>query len=154
MISAAIMEGVLDGKTAAQLMSEGRTVLRRVDVMDGVPEMIADIQVEATFPDGTKLVTVQKHYEEAMSEISELRNCSCSEDCNCLSRYESMSAQYYSEYMSRVSKLQAIMEPVESRIRVTPMFDSMQRIHQEVEPYQQGLANFLNTAQMYLETER
>lgn len=102
----------------------------------------------------TKLVTVQKHYEEAMSEISELRNCSCSEDCNCLSRYESMSAQYYSEYMSRVSKLQAIMEPVESRIRVTPMFDSMQRIHQEVEPYQQGLANFLNTAQMYLETER
>ncbi|MEY2660211.1 MAG: urease subunit gamma [Pseudomonadota bacterium] len=63
MISAAIMEGARDGKTVAQLMSEGRTVLRRVDVMDGVPEMIADIQVEATFPDGTKLVTVHQPIE-------------------------------------------------------------------------------------------
>ena len=59
-ISAAVMEGARDGKTVAQLMSEGRTVLSRQDVMDGVPEMIPDIQVEATFPDGTKLVTVHQ----------------------------------------------------------------------------------------------
>jgi len=52
------MEGARDGKTVAQLMSEGKSVLQRADVMDGVPEMIHDIQVEATFPDGTKLVTV------------------------------------------------------------------------------------------------
>ena len=58
LISAAVMEGARDGKTVAQLMSEGRTVLTREDVMEGVPEMIPDIQVEATFPDGTKLVTV------------------------------------------------------------------------------------------------
>lgn len=58
LISAAVMEGARDGKTVAQLMSEGRSVLRREDVMDGVAEMIPDIQVEATFPDGTKLVTV------------------------------------------------------------------------------------------------
>ena len=58
LISAAVMEGARDGKTVAQLMSEGRTVLTREDVMKGVPEMIPDIQVEATFPDGTKLVTV------------------------------------------------------------------------------------------------
>ena len=58
LISAAVMEGARDGKTVAQLMSEGRTVLGRADVMDGVAEMIPDIQVEATFPDGTKLVTV------------------------------------------------------------------------------------------------
>ena len=60
LISAAIMEGARDGKTVAALMSEGRTVLTRADVMDGVAEMIADIQVEATFPDGTKLVTVHQ----------------------------------------------------------------------------------------------
>ncbi len=60
LISAAVMEGARDGKTVAQLMSEGRTVLGRVDVMDGVAEMIPDIQVEATFPDGTKLVTVHQ----------------------------------------------------------------------------------------------
>ena len=60
LISAAVMEGARDGKTVAQLMSEGRTVLTRDDVMDGVPEMIADIQVEATFPDGSKLVTVHQ----------------------------------------------------------------------------------------------
>ena len=59
-LSAAIMEGARDGKTVAQLMSEGRTVLARDEVMEGVPEMIADIQVEATFPDGTKLVTVHQ----------------------------------------------------------------------------------------------
>ena len=52
------MEGARDGRTVAELMSFGRTLLSRSDVMEGVPEMIADIQVEATFPDGTKLVTV------------------------------------------------------------------------------------------------
>ncbi len=60
LISAAVMEGARDGKTVAQLMSEGRAVLARDDVMEGVPEMIPDIQVEATFPDGTKLVTVHQ----------------------------------------------------------------------------------------------
>ena len=59
-ISAAVMEGARDGKTVAQLMSEGRTLLTRADVMDGIAEMIPDIQVEATFPDGTKLVTVHQ----------------------------------------------------------------------------------------------
>lgn len=58
LISAAIMEGARDGKTVAQLMSEGRTVLAAGDVMDGVADMIHEVQVEATFPDGTKLVTV------------------------------------------------------------------------------------------------
>ena len=58
LISAAVMEGARDGKSVAQLMCEGRSVLGRDDVMEGVPEMIPDIQVEATFPDGTKLVTV------------------------------------------------------------------------------------------------
>ncbi|MBI1175706.1 MAG: urease subunit gamma [Sideroxydans sp.] len=57
-ISAAVMEGARDGKTVAQLMSYGGTLLKRDEVMEGVPEMIPDIQVEATFPDGTKLVTV------------------------------------------------------------------------------------------------
>ena len=60
LISAAVMEGARDGKSVAALMSEGRTVLSRPDVMEGVPEMISDIQVEATFPDGTKLVTVHQ----------------------------------------------------------------------------------------------
>ena len=59
-ISAALLEGARDGKTVAQLMSEGRAVLTRADVMDGIAEMIPDIQVEATFPDGTKLVTVHQ----------------------------------------------------------------------------------------------
>ena len=59
-ISAAIMEGARDGKTVAALMSEGKTWLARADVMEGVPEMIPDIQVEATVPDGTKLVTVHQ----------------------------------------------------------------------------------------------
>jgi urease subunit gamma len=59
-ISAAVLEGARDGKSVATLMSEGRQVLTREDVMDGVPEMIPDIQVEATFPDGTKLVTVHQ----------------------------------------------------------------------------------------------
>ncbi|MCA9641355.1 MAG: urease subunit gamma [Polyangiaceae bacterium] len=57
-ISAAILEGARDGQTVAQLMDYGRTLLSREDVMEGVPEMIHDVQVEATFPDGTKLVTV------------------------------------------------------------------------------------------------
>ena len=57
-ISAAILEGARDGRTVAQLMSAGTTLLTRSDVMEGVPEMIAEVQVEATFPDGTKLVTV------------------------------------------------------------------------------------------------
>ena len=57
-LSAAIMEGARDGRTVAQLMSEGATFLRRDQVQDGVPEMIPEIQIEATFPDGTKLVTV------------------------------------------------------------------------------------------------
>jgi urease subunit gamma len=58
LISAAILEGARDGRTVAELMSFGATILSRSDVMDGVPEMIPDVQVEATFPDGTKLVTV------------------------------------------------------------------------------------------------
>src|SRR5215475_3194178 len=57
-ISAAILEGARDGRTVAELMSYGATLLRCADVMDGVAEMIAEVQVEATFPDGTKLVTV------------------------------------------------------------------------------------------------
>lgn len=57
-ISAALMEGARDGRTVADLMHYGTTLLSRDDVMNGVPEMIPDIQVEATFPDGTKLVTV------------------------------------------------------------------------------------------------
>ncbi|WP_295642373.1 urease subunit gamma [uncultured Methylibium sp.] len=60
LISAAILEGARDGKSVAALMSEGRQVLARADVMEGVAEMIPEIQVEATFPDGTKLVTVHQ----------------------------------------------------------------------------------------------
>ena len=59
-ISAAILEGARDGRTVAELMHYGTTLLTRADVMDGVPEMIPEIQVEATFPDGTKLVTVHQ----------------------------------------------------------------------------------------------
>ena len=57
-ISAAILEGAREGKTVAELMSYGTTLLSRDEVMEGVPEMITEVQVEATFPDGTKLVTV------------------------------------------------------------------------------------------------
>ena len=57
-ISAAIMEGAREGRSVAELMGYGSTLLSRDEVMEGVPEMIPDIQVEATFPDGTKLVTV------------------------------------------------------------------------------------------------
>jgi len=57
-ISAAIMDGARDGRSVAELMGWGATLLKREDVMEGVPEMIPEIQIEATFPDGTKLVTV------------------------------------------------------------------------------------------------
>jgi len=59
-ISAAIMEGAREGKTVSELMSFGATLLKRDQVMEGIPEMIPEIQVEATFPDGTKLVTVHQ----------------------------------------------------------------------------------------------
>ncbi|MEE3716656.1 urease subunit gamma [Tumidithrix elongata RA019] len=57
-ITAEILEGAREGRTVAELMSYGTTLLKRADVMEGIPEMIHDVQVEATFPDGTKLVTV------------------------------------------------------------------------------------------------
>jgi urease subunit gamma len=60
LLTAAILEGARDGRTVAELMSYGTTLLTRDDVMPGVPEMIPEIQVEATFPDGTKLVTVHQ----------------------------------------------------------------------------------------------
>jgi urease subunit gamma len=59
-ISAAIMEGARDGRSVADLMSYGTSLLTRADVMDGVAELVTDVQVEATFPDGTKLVTVHQ----------------------------------------------------------------------------------------------
>ena len=59
-ISAALIEGARDGRTVADLMHYGTTLLSREQVMEGIPEMLADIQVEATFPDGTKLVTVHQ----------------------------------------------------------------------------------------------
>jgi urease subunit gamma len=59
-ISAAIMEGARDGRSVAELMGHGATLLSREQVMEGIPEMIPEIQVEATFPDGTKLVTVHQ----------------------------------------------------------------------------------------------
>ena len=60
LISAEIMEGARDGKTVAELMSHGKTILKTEDVMEGEAEMIHEVQVEATFPDGTKLVTVHE----------------------------------------------------------------------------------------------
>jgi urease subunit gamma len=60
LITAHLLEGARDGRSVAELMESGRTVLARADVMDGIPEMIHDVQVEATFPDGTKLVTVHQ----------------------------------------------------------------------------------------------
>ena len=58
LVSYEVLEGARDGKSVAELMSYGATILKRTDVMEGVPEMMAEVQVEATFPDGTKLVTV------------------------------------------------------------------------------------------------
>ena len=58
LICAAVMEGAREGKSVAELMSYGTTLLTRAEVMEGVPEMIHEVQIEATFPDGTKLVTV------------------------------------------------------------------------------------------------
>lgn len=66
-ISAAILEGARDGKTVAELMSEGRRLLTIEDVMEGVAEMIHEVQVEATFPDGTKLVTVHEPINKSMT---------------------------------------------------------------------------------------
>lgn len=60
LITAEVLEGIRDGRSVAELMQFGRTILTRADVMDGVPEMIAEIQVEGTFPDGTKLVTIHQ----------------------------------------------------------------------------------------------
>ncbi|MET9220994.1 urease subunit gamma [Streptomyces sp. NPDC088197] len=60
LITAHLLEGARDGRGVSELMESGRTVLTRADVMDGIPEMIHDVQVEATFPDGTKLVTVHQ----------------------------------------------------------------------------------------------
>jgi urease subunit gamma len=60
LITAAIIEAARDGRTVAELMSFGKTILARDEVMEGIPEMIPEIQVEATFPDGTKLITVHQ----------------------------------------------------------------------------------------------
>ncbi|ERT07230.1 urease, gamma subunit [Lyngbya aestuarii BL J] len=57
-LSAAILEGAREGRTVAELMSYGKTLLTRDEVMEGIPEMVEEVQVEATFPDGTKLVTI------------------------------------------------------------------------------------------------
>ncbi len=59
-ITAETLEGIRDGRTVSELMAAGLTILRREDVMEGVPEMIDEVQVEGTFPDGTKLVTIHK----------------------------------------------------------------------------------------------
>lgn len=60
LITSHVLEGARDGRSVAELMESGRLVLKRDEVMDGIPEMITDVQVEATFPDGTKLVTVHE----------------------------------------------------------------------------------------------
>jgi len=60
LITAEILEGIRDGRSVSELMASGLTILTRDDVMEGVPEMIHDVQVEGTFPDGTKLVTVHQ----------------------------------------------------------------------------------------------
>ena len=60
LITSFLLEGARDGRPVVELMASGRTVLTRDDVMDGVPEMLTEVQVEATFPDGTKLVTVHE----------------------------------------------------------------------------------------------
>ena len=68
LISLEIMEGARDGRSVAELMQVGRTVLTRDQVMDGVAEMVDEVQVEATFPDGTKLVTVHEAIQEALKK--------------------------------------------------------------------------------------
>ena len=60
LLSSYVLEGARDGRTVAELMESGRAVLSRDDVMDGIPELLGEVQVEATFPDGTKLVTVHE----------------------------------------------------------------------------------------------
>ncbi len=60
LITAEVLEGIRDGRSVAELMQYGRTILTRFDVMEGVPEMIYEIQIEGTFPDGTKLVTIHQ----------------------------------------------------------------------------------------------
>ena len=66
LISMEILEGARDGKTVAQLMQLGRTIITRDQVMEGVAEMVDEVQVEATFPDGTKLVTVHEPIQEGL----------------------------------------------------------------------------------------
>ena len=66
LISLEIMEGARDGRSVAELMQLGRTILTRDQVMDGVAEMVDEVQIEATFPDGTKLVTVHEPIQEAL----------------------------------------------------------------------------------------
>ena len=68
LISLEIMEGARDGRSVAELMQLGRTVLTRDQVMDGVAEMVDEVQIEATFPDGTKLVTVHEPIQEALKK--------------------------------------------------------------------------------------
>ena len=68
LISMEIMEGARDGRSVAELMQVGRTVLTKDQVMEGVAEMVDEVQVEATFPDGTKLVTVHEPIQEAMKK--------------------------------------------------------------------------------------
>ena len=60
LITAELLEGIRDGRSVSELMEYGATILRRDDVMEGVPEMLAEVQVEGTFPDGTKLVTIHR----------------------------------------------------------------------------------------------
>ena len=67
LISTEILEGARDGKTVAQLMQLGRTIITRDQVMEGVAEMVDEVQVEATFPDGTKLVTVHEPIQEGLN---------------------------------------------------------------------------------------
>jgi hypothetical protein len=125
--------------------------------VDGLQETVRTVETrynELVTLYNRKLTEAQNRYDEAMAEIEHLRNCSCSDDCSCLSRYQALSGRIYSEFMRRVGKLQAIVEPVESRMRQTPMFQSMQTASRDVEPYQEGLGNFIKTALAYLETGR
>ena len=68
LISLAILEGARDGRSVAELMQLGRTVVTRDQVMDGIVEMVDEVQIEATFPDGTKLVTVHEPIQEALEK--------------------------------------------------------------------------------------